>query len=64
MATTEITMNERFARLKKEVEGEMDLDAIWEEEYKAALAEEMADDVRTEARKEAEADIRKRRTSK
>ena len=52
---------DRFEELKNEVRDEMDLEAIWDEEYKSLLAEEIADEVRGEARKQAEADIRKRR---
>jgi len=50
--------------MKAQLEAEMDLDAIREDEYKAVLAEEIADEVREQARKEAEADIRRRRASK
>ena len=55
---------DRFEQLKKEVGAGMDLDAIWNDEYKAVLAEEIADEVREEARRQAEADIRKRRLAK
>jgi hypothetical protein len=55
---------DRFEELKNEVRDEMDLEAIWEDEYKSLLAEEIADEVRAEARKQAEADIRKRSASR
>ena len=57
-------MTDRFEKLKRTVESEMDLGAIWEDEYKSVLAKEIAAEVREEARKAAEAEILRRRGSK
>ena len=54
-------MTDIFERLKREMENEMDLGAIWTEEYKAVLAKEIVEEVKQRARKEAEDDIRDRR---
>jgi hypothetical protein len=54
----------RIEHMKRTVESELDLGGIWLEEYKAVLAQEMAEDVRREARKQAEADIRKSRDAR
>jgi hypothetical protein len=55
-------MTDRFEKLKREVEQEMDLGEVWTNEYKAVLAREIAREVRERARKEAEEDIRQRST--
>ncbi len=57
-------MTDSFERMKRSVEGEMDLGAIWAEEYKEVLAKEIAREVRERARKEAEEDIRQRSAGK
>lgn len=54
----------RIEHMKRTIESELDLGGIWLEEYKAVLAQEMAEDVRREARKQAEADIRKSRDAR
>ncbi len=64
MAQEGNTVKDRFDALKREIETEMDLDAIFEDEYKAVLAEEIAEDVRAQARKEAEEEMRRRRMTK
>ncbi len=54
----------RMEQMKRTIESELDLGEIWIEEYKAVLGQEMAEDVRREARKQAEADIRKSRDAR
>ncbi|HLG94734.1 MAG TPA: hypothetical protein VKX49_00335 [Bryobacteraceae bacterium] len=54
-------MNDHFENLKRQVEDEMDLEAIRDAEYMAVLAEEIAHEVRQQARKEAGEEIRRRR---
>lgn len=51
----------RIDRWMQEVKSKMHLDAIWNDEYEAVLAEEIAVEVRQEARAQAEADIHERR---
>lgn len=54
----------RIENLRKETESEMDIETIWDDAYKAVMAKEIAEETRAEARKQAEADILKRRSAK
>ena len=54
----------RIENLRKETESEMDIETIWDDAYKAVMAKEIAEETRAEARKQAEADILKRRNAK
>lgn len=54
----------RIEDLRRETESEMDIEAIWDDAYKAVMAKEIAEETRAEARKQAEADILKRRNAK
>jgi hypothetical protein len=54
----------RIERMVHQTELDMDLGEIFDQEYKAIMAEELADQVRAEARKQAQADILVRRRAK
>ena len=54
----------RIERMVRETEFAMDLGELFDQEYKAVMAEELAEEVRQEARKQAEADILVRRKVK
>jgi len=54
----------RIEDLRRETESEMDIETIWDDAYKAVMAKEIAEETRAEARKQAEADILKRRNAK
>ena len=60
MAQEGNTMDWDFDDLRAQVEGEMDLDAIREEVYRAVFMEDIADEVAREARKQAEAELNRR----
>jgi nitrogen regulatory protein PII-like uncharacterized protein len=67
MAQEGNTMQDELSRienLRKETESEMDIETIWDDAYKAVMAKEIAEETRAEARKQAEADILKRRSAK
>ena len=54
----------RIEELRREAESEMDIDAIWEDEYKAVMAREIFQETKEDARKQAEADILRLRNAK
>jgi hypothetical protein len=54
----------RIEELRREAESEMDIDAIWEDEYKAVMAREIYQETKDEARRQAEADILRLRNVK
>lgn len=54
----------KIERMVHETEFDMDLGEVFDQEYKAVMAEELAEEVRHEARRQAEADILVRRKAK
>ena len=54
----------RIEELVRETKFDMDLGQIWHDEYKAVMAEELAEEVKQAARKQAEVDILVRRRAK
>jgi len=55
---------ERIDRMRQELESEIDFEGVWRQGYKEVLAQEIDEEKRQEGREQAEADIRKQRTSK
>ncbi len=50
-------MNWNFDKLRAELEKQLDLDSIREREYRAVLREQIVNEVRRQARQEAEEEI-------
>ena len=57
-------MTNRFEKVWAQVAAEMDLDAIREDEYRSVFGAALDNEAREQARKDAEAEVRRRRESK